>query len=1290
MAISGTLGLSSSSGNTGVSVGGAGGNGGASSTVTVNNYSSISTAGMDSIGIFAQSVGGSGGNGGMALTAQLTGATQDTATVGVAIGGGGGNGNSAGEVDVTNTATGTINTSGFGGHGIQAQSVGGGGGNGGMALVAQVGVSGTVDEETKTLNVGVAVGGAGGDGGFGNTVHVVNNGTINVTGDTSMGIFAQSVGGGGGNGGGAVSAFGMLTDSSNTSQRSLNINVAIGGAGGNGNYGGAVIVENTGSITTHGASGYGVFAQSVGGGGGIGGRANTFSLVVTNACTICDEAPEFNNFFSLGAAIGGNGGGASKGGAVTITNTGRIETFGDASDGIYAQSVGGGGGNGGNGTIGLTGVLPYGDLAPYLGTVTGVVNSLQNLQVSVGGNNGSSGDGGAVSVDNNKDIITHGAHSNAITAQSIGGGGGFGGDAADGDSGVVNIGGKGGAGGDGGDVIVTQHGGATIETFGTASYGIFAQSVGGGGGVAGNSGNLLSSVGPNIGVGLIVGQGGGSGGIGGQVDISVDGAIVTHGDNAHGIFAQSVGGGGGAMGDLGSGSNLLSWHVGSNGDAGNAGAVNVTLTGTIATSGNNAAGIFAQSAAGAGLAGNVAVTLNGSVVTGAILAAGDGTASAPLRGLGSIGILAQSLAADNANNGNITIDLNNSNGVVQGGRTQNTDLGVGIWVVDGKNNTITNQGLVTTVSGVDGGYAILATGSDSTHLGGNETVNNFGTIVGSVDLGAGANVFNNKVGALFSPGAIAYIGAGNTLFNDGTISPGGSGKAMTTALTGNFVQSNTGIYATSIDFNLVAADLINVTGTATIAGTVSVVPVNPGNAAPGSHQFTIFSSTAGTTHTGVAFVAPPSAVASYSLTYPNSSDIDVAYNVNFNPAGLPPNLYSIANAVNRIQTAGVPSFSPIAARLFALPNLQSLIGAYNALDGEGTATTQQLAFEANQMFFSSMFEQAQSWFTGNDGGFTFSEAPTGALQYAASRKKPATDAFAQLTPEPVSQPDRWHAWTSVFGTHQSVDGDAAFGTANYSASTFGGAIGVDRQVNHDFLLGFAVAGSQSTFSVPDRSTNGSVDGGHFGLYGAMRRNAWYVATSMSYAHLDNETNRTIAGVGPTEYAQGKFASDQFSIRTEVGRRNVVGTFAITPFAAVELNQLWQNSYSETSVIAGSSTPGILGLSYDSKTVTSVQSSLGAQLESRYILQNDMVLRPFARLAWVHEFEPDRQITASFNAAPGFPFQTSGAQAASDLGRVNAGFDLRVKPTASIFASFNGDFAPNTRSYGVSGGYRVGW
>jgi hypothetical protein len=127
-------------------------------------------------------------------------------------------------------------------------------------------------------------------------VTVTNNGNITTEGMTSDGIFAQSVGGGGGIGGTAISYSQLMSflDFFN-----VNSNVSIGGTGGGGGGAGAVVVDNYGLIETRGLSSRGIMAQSVGGGGGIGG----FSINLTYSVN-----DNFDRDWGIGGS-GGNGGG---------------------------------------------------------------------------------------------------------------------------------------------------------------------------------------------------------------------------------------------------------------------------------------------------------------------------------------------------------------------------------------------------------------------------------------------------------------------------------------------------------------------------------------------------------------------------------------------------------------------------------------------------------------------------------------------------------------------------------------------------------------------------------------------------------------------------------------------------------------------------------------------------------------------------------------------------------------------------------------------------------------------
>ncbi|HSG94490.1 MAG TPA: hypothetical protein VLA28_03155, partial [Afifellaceae bacterium] len=428
----------------------------------------------------------------------------------------------AGNSVIVNHFSGEIVTDGFEAHGIFGESHGVNGGNG------QNG-GGFFSFGTKEPTGGHA----GTDGGM---VSITVDGDITTKQDNSLGVFAYGRGGKGGKGGNGGTYYG-------------------GRRGGYGGDGGNIYIYGSGKINTAGAYSSGILAFSEGGIGGKGGDGGDWE----------------------GGARGGYGGDA---GDIEVIGDWSITTGGDMAHGIWAKSLGGSAGNGGS-----DGWLRGGP-----------------------GGGGLAADGGTVVVESGGTIHTKGIHSYGIHAQSIGG---FGGSGGQGIGIFASSGGDGGSAGMGGTVEVRNLPGASITTENLSAHGIFAQSVGGGGGSGGGSGGLFYSE----------GGAGGAGGHGGNVLIENSGLTETFGLNAHGVFGQSVGGGGGdggfAVAIVGSG--------GSGSMASNSGLVEILNAGEIFTHNDLASGVYAQSIGGGGGSGGASaglVSIGGS--------AGGGGNGAPL------------------------------------------------------------------------------------------------------------------------------------------------------------------------------------------------------------------------------------------------------------------------------------------------------------------------------------------------------------------------------------------------------------------------------------------------------------------------------------------------------------------------------------------------------------------------------------------------------------------------------------------------------------------------------------
>ncbi|USG61967.1 autotransporter outer membrane beta-barrel domain-containing protein [Sneathiella marina] len=1000
LSISGSVNLSTDpSNNLNVAIGGEGKSGNIAAKVTVENDGNVTTIGDRSRGILAQSVGGSGGVGGLAFSGTLAGGGSDATakTIEVAVGGSGGSGANAGDVELKNS--GDIATSGDLAEGILAQSIGGGGGAGGLAGTGVLSYEGG----GTNLHVSVAVGGTGGVGGLGENVMVTNNGRITGTGLGSTAIYAQSIGGGGGNGGSSFTGVIDLTkpgggggDSDDASNdRNLTVNVAIGGEAGSGASAGTVSVVNTGVLTTYKGSTKGIFAQSVGGSGGSGGASDAFSMEIgscSNPAIPGCGSPDFTaKSLTLDVSIGGNGGDGNNGDAVSVTNKNIIQTYGDGSEAIYAQSIGAGGGEGGNGSLGQN--LIDGVPGEIIGDIDTVLNPpfafWQEIEITVGGAGGATGSGGTVTVDNDNTLITTGDRSSAIFAQSVGGGGGQGGN-TDGNFLGVGIGGSSGAAGDGDKVAIVNDG--SIRTDGIASIGIFAQSVGGGGGLSGSVKQDFFGTGADVGIGFGLSKGGGHGGHGGDINVENTATIMTAGSGAHGVFAQSVGGGGGLAGS--SGSDIGVNFAGSNGDDGDGGDVTVTHTGYIYATGDGAAGIFAQSASGgadgntgngdddyaleaAGIGGLVTVTAEGSV-----MASGDN----------SIGIFAQSVGLNGDGQVVVVVDED----VVITGGTDPDGNGVGedpagIRILDGSGNSITINGTVTTLDGVlgtaidvretqvnpataledlspDSGSIFLAVEHTGT------TLTNNGTVIGSIFLADGDNLFTNTE-TFIAGETIDLGGSDNQFVNDGILSPGGEDTIITTTLNGAYLQTENGQILADVDFadndaGVNSSDMIQITGDAVVNGTIVINSLSGAFVEPDETGEVAIITSSGEFGTP-SITVQDTEVVDYELRTDAEGNVFLAWDVDFSsaPGNFNANQSAIGNYLVAAIAAGEPeALTPLFNEILDAPNATVLADYYDQLSPEPYLQTEQAAVLSAQQFGRELFECPESAVAVSDTG----------------------------------------------------------------------------------------------------------------------------------------------------------------------------------------------------------------------------------------------------------------------------------------------------------------------------------
>jgi outer membrane autotransporter protein len=163
-----------------------------------------------------------------------------------------------------------------------------------------------------------------------------------------------------------------------------------------------------------------------------------------------------------------------------------------------------------------------------------------------------------------------------------------------------------------------------------------------------------------------------------------------------------------------------------------------------------------------------------------------------------------------------------------------------------------------------------------------------------------------------------------------------------------------------------------------------------------------------------------------------------------------------------------------------------------------------------------------------------------------------------------------------------------------------------------------------------------------------------------------------------------FDAQSYGARTEAGWRIATAIAAVTPYAAIQVQNFHTPAYRELDPAAGG-----FGLSYDSRNASATRSELGARFD-RQVLFDNAVLALRGKLAWAHDWVSDPTATAIFQSLPGASFIVNGATPAEDSALVSAGAELRFAGGVSLTAKFDGEFASHAQTYAGTATLRASW
>ncbi|WP_421989058.1 beta strand repeat-containing protein [Roseococcus sp.] len=274
---------------------------------------------------------------------------------------------------------------------------------------------------------------------------------------------------------------------------------------------------------------------------------------------------------------------------------------------------------------------------------------------------------------------------------------------------------------------------------------------------------------------------------------------------------------------------------------------------------------------------------------------------------------------------------------------------------------------------------------------------------------------------------------------------------------------------------------------------------------------------------------------------------------------------------------------------------------------------------------------------------------------------------------------RYAVWASGFGGGGRIGSSGTAGT--YAATSSGGgvAVGADVRLNAQVVAGMALAGSGAMTRLADgmgRAETSQIQGAIYGTgtFGALR-----LAAAVAYGGLDVTTRRAVPFLGLGDL-RGRYTSSGVSTRLEAGWRmeGIVPRVALTPSIAFQGSWYDTPAFSETGV--GGQSAAALAVAGQNQGQSRMELSLRAEMALTPQLSG------FGRLGWAAYLQRDAGMSARFIGLANSGFSLSGARPDAHAALVSGGLDWQLAPGMTLTTRMDAELAAN--SYAVNGTARI--
>lgn len=347
-------------------------------------------------------------------------------------------------------------------------------------------------------------------------------------------------------------------------------------------------------------------------------------------------------------------------------------------------------------------------------------------------------------------------------------------------------------------------------------------------------------------------------------------------------------------------------------------------------------------------------------------------------------------------------------------------------------------------------------------------------------------------------------------------------------------------------------------------------------------------------------------------------------------ASLNRNQANVALGINTAFNQGAVLPAPL-SDLFSTSSNSALAQSLSGLSGEAATGAQQTILEAGAGFLNLI-----------------SGAAAGTMPADNSQRSAAKSSL----------------WVDGFGFHSTLQGNAGIGSQELNNQAGGGVLGLNHRLSEATVVGAAIGGIGSQWSLASSLGGGTSEGVQLGVFTHHAIGAGYLKAGLGYGNYWTHTNRTYENQVLTADSSAALLSG----RIEGGYRISQGSSGLTPYAAMVVQHYGSPSYTERG--------GSAALTYQASAITDPRTELGLTYDAAI---NAATLS--LRAAWLHSFDPGATMAAAFEAVPGSSFSVTGASRSSDAALLAASIHWDLNRSTALKVELNSELSNQQISLG---------